>query len=72
MKPDKYIIIEGGIVQNNPGLPVFDLDVFQEGDWDQIADMRIKAFDHGALEIVDLIDSARESEGLPPFIGEEA
>ena len=28
--PDNYIIVEGGVVQNYPSLPIFDLDCFRD------------------------------------------
>lgn len=28
--PDNYIIVEGGVVQNYPSLPIFDLDCFKD------------------------------------------
>ena len=64
--PDRYIIIEGGIVQNDPGLPVFDLDVFEEGDAEQLQDMRVEAINAGAVSVAQACDDALIDMGLVP------
>ena len=34
---DPFVIVEGGMVQNDPTIPVFDLDVFECGTEDDVA-----------------------------------
>lgn len=51
MDGEDFIIIEGGLVQNNPSLPVFDLDVFDsefigQPDVDAVRELRQRAMDH--------------------------
>lgn len=36
---EPYIIIEGGLVQNEPGLPVFDLDALDDTDPESVGDL---------------------------------
>lgn len=43
---ESYVKVEGGLVQNLPGIPVLDLDVFDSSDGhDEIAVLRAKAVD---------------------------
>ena len=42
---DPYIICEGGVVQNDPALPVFDLDALDDSDPDGLCDLYERLLD---------------------------
>jgi len=51
---DPYVVIEGGVVQNDPEIPVFDLDVLDSdlpglAVWDEIVDLRDRMKPYPAL-----------------------
>ena len=58
---DLHVIVEGGLVQNDPALPVFDLDVLDSDFVDdrtiaEIEDLRSRALDAGLWGIVERAD----------------
>lgn len=60
-EPRPYVIVEGGLVQNNPTLPVIDLDFLHDvssiyGQQDDVQEVRDLAMQLGAFRIVERID----------------
>lgn len=51
---DPYIIVRGGVVENDPALPVLDLDVLESEVWD----------DQTAEEVQALLARAREAGAI--------
>lgn len=63
-KPDNYILVEGGLVQNNPGLPVFDMDVISDiprtDEISEATDLAVEMQKHDAKALKGCIDRIRE------------
>ena len=57
-EPDAFIIVEGGLVQNDPGLPVLDLDVLDtefenQETVEEVEDLLRRATEVGATYVVE-------------------
>jgi hypothetical protein len=67
---DPYVIVEGGLVQNNPLLPVFNLDLLDadfvdESDVDYAIELAQTVRTHGLSDIADRLEAfAAEHEHL--------
>lgn len=60
--PQNYVILEGGVVQNNPAIPVLDLDVLRDSfitidSVDEVKRLRDTATD---LKLGSIVDECNE------------
>ena len=62
---DTYVLVDGGLVQNNPALPVFDLDVLDSDNQDEASAAealglreRILAHPQARTDLTDVVDRA--------------
>ncbi|MFF2053850.1 hypothetical protein ACFVU2_19755 [Leifsonia sp. NPDC058194] len=75
---DSYIIVDGGLVQNNPALPVFDLDLLESDDEikeiaDEFVDLYERINDHPQARVeyeatLTHIAAVVRAEAAPEFV----
>lgn len=71
---DPYIVLEGGLIQNEPALPVIDLDLLDcdvtlPGDRERATDMANLARHHGLTSIAERFEAFADTEHAPTLPG---